>query len=176
MYFCLHLINYILSNDEEYSYDKINYSINTNNRSFKLNLNKTNPNFILIDIDKKKKFIDIDQIRNLIINLNKSSFNSKKRFVMIDNIETLNINSINALLKILEEPNENIYFILIGNNKNILPTLTSRCIKFKLSLSHNETLFISQKLLNTDIYQLINKDLIDYYLTPGKDLLFNKIL
>ena len=27
---------------------------------------------------------------------------------------------------------------------------------------------ISQKLLNTDIYQLINKDLINYYLTPGK--------
>ena len=88
--------------------------------------------------------------------------------MLIDNIETLNINSINALLKILEEPNENINFILISNNKKILPTLTSRCINFKLSLSYNETLDISQKLLNTDIYQLINKDLINYYLTPGK--------
>ena len=37
--------------------------------------------------------------------------------MLIDNIETLNINSINALLKILEEPNENINFILISNNK-----------------------------------------------------------
>ena len=59
--------------------------------------------------------------------------------MLIDNIETLNINSINALLKILEEPNENINFILISNNKKILPTLTSRCINFKLSLSYNET-------------------------------------
>ena len=58
---------------------------------------------------------------------------------MIDNIETLNINSINALLKILEEPNENINFILISNNKKILPTLKSRCINFKISISYNES-------------------------------------
>ncbi len=166
--FALHLINHILSNNEEYSYDNINYSINENNRSFKLILNGTNPNFILVDIDKKKKFIDIDQIRNLIINLNKSSFNQKERFVLIDNIEFLNINSINALLKILEEPNENIYFILIGNNKKVLPTLSSRCINFKLSLSYDETLFICKKLLGRDLHDLINKDLMNYYLTPGK--------
>ena len=56
-----------------------------------------------------KKFIDINQIRSLNINLNKSSFNNKPRFVLIDNIEFLNKNSINALLKILEEPNENVH-------------------------------------------------------------------
>ncbi len=117
---------------------------------------------------KKKKFIDIDQIRNLIINLNKSSFNQKERFVLIDNIEFLNTSSINALLKILEEPNDNIYFILIGNNKKVLPTLSSRCINFKLSLSYDETLFICQKLLGRNLNDLINKDLINYYLTPGK--------
>ena len=49
---------------------------------------------MLIQIKKK---IDIDQIRNLINNLNKSSLNSKPRFVLIDNIEYLNLNSINAL-------------------------------------------------------------------------------
>jgi DNA polymerase-3 subunit delta' len=166
--FALHLINYILSTDEEYSYDLKNYTINENNKSFKLILNKTNPNFTLIDIDKKKKFIEIDQIRVLIKNLNKSSFNQKKRFVLIDNIEFLNINSINALLKILEEPNQNINFILIGNNKNILPTLTSRCINFKLSLTYDESVDICLKLLDHDIYKLINKDLVNYYLTPGK--------
>ena len=64
-----------------------------------------------------KKSIDINQIRELINNLNKSSFNSKERFVLIDNIEYLNVNSINALLKVIEEPNENIHFILINNHK-----------------------------------------------------------
>jgi len=163
-----HLVNYILSEDEEYSYNLTANCINENNKSFKLILNGTNPNFILIDVDKKKKFIDIEQIRNLIVNLKKSTFNQKKRFVLIDNIELLNINSINALLKILEEPNKNVNFILISNNKRILPTLTSRCINFKLSLSFDKTLDICQKLLGKNIYELVNKDIIDYYLTPGK--------
>ena len=64
--------------------------------------------------------------------------------------------------------NLGIYFILINNNKNILPTLTSRCIKFNLSLSHLETISISEKLIDGNINNLINKDLIDYYSTPGK--------
>ena len=80
------------------------FEINSENRSFKTILNKSNPNFILIDISLEKKFIDVNQIRDLITNLNKSSFNNKPRFVLIDNIEFLNINSVNALLKILEEP------------------------------------------------------------------------
>ena len=48
---------------------------------------------------EEKKNIDISQIRNLILTLNKSSFNTKPRFVLIDNIELLNINAVNALLK-----------------------------------------------------------------------------
>ena len=44
--------------------------------------------------------------------LEKSSFNNKPRVILIDNIENLNLNSINAILKILEEPSENIFFIL----------------------------------------------------------------
>ena len=41
-----HLINCILSFDEEYSYDKKNFTINPENKSFKLTLNKSNHNFI----------------------------------------------------------------------------------------------------------------------------------
>ena len=44
---------------------------------------------------------------------NKSSFNHSSRFVIIDNLEFLNTNSVNALLKIIEEPNTNLFFILI---------------------------------------------------------------
>ena len=105
-----HLINYILSKDEENKYDKENLRINPNNRSFLLIQNNTNINFTLIDVLPDKKNIDIHQIRNLINQMNKSSFNQKPRFVLIDNIEFLNLNSINSLLKFLEEPNDNIYF------------------------------------------------------------------
>jgi DNA polymerase-3 subunit delta' len=168
-----HVINYILSLGEEDPYDDKNLQINTENKTFKLIQNKSNPNFILIDVSIDKKNIDIDQIRNLIISLNKSSFNNKPRIVLIDNIELLNLNSVNALLKILEEPNDNINFILINNNKKILPTLKSRCLDFKIQLNFKQSIDTINKILNNNIYDLLNIDLINHYNTPGQ--LFNLI-
>ncbi len=162
-----HFINFILSKNEEFSYDVKNFEINSNNYSFKTVVNRSNPNLFLIDVNLEKKSIDINQIRELISNLNKSSFNDKPRFILIDNIEFLNVNSINALLKIIEEPSLNIFFILINNNKKILPTLLSRCINFKISLTNKENLEIANKLLENDVNKVINNDLINYYLTPG---------
>ena len=78
------------------------------------------------------------------------------------------MNSINALLKILEEPNENTYFILINNNKKILSTLLSRCLNFKISLSNEKVSLVNKLLFGDDIKNLINSDILDYYHTPGK--------
>ena len=163
-----HFINYVLTINDEKKYDIESYQINSESSEFKTINNKSNTNLITIDVNEDKKSIDINQIRELIINLNKSSFNKKPRFVLIDNIELLNINSINALLKILEEPNENINFILIHNNRKILSTLLSRCINFKISLSNNDYLKISNQLLNDDLNNLVNNELINYYFTPGE--------
>ncbi len=162
-----HIINYILSLNENHNYDTKNYKINSENKSFKLINNKSNPNFNLIDVEDGKKKIDINQIRDLISNLNKSSFNTYPRFVLIDNINLLNLNSVNALLKAIEEPNDNINFILINSNKRVLPTLKSRCINFKMSLFQNQVIEIVNKIIDKDIYDLLNEELINYYVTPG---------
>ena len=162
-----HIINYILSYDEDFAYDVKNFKINPDNKSFKLISNKSNPNFISIDINEDKKSIDINQIRHLILTLNKSSFNIKPRLVLIDNIELLNINSVNALLKVLEEPNDNIYFILINNNKKILPTLKSRCLNYKIHLTSNQSFDITNKILEADYRNSINDEMINDYSTPG---------
>ena len=162
-----HFINYVLSKNEDYNYDQNRFIINPENRSFKTILNKSNTNLTSIDINDDKKFIDIAQIRELISNLKKSSLNDKPRFVLIDNIEFLNINSVNSLLKVIEEPSHNVYFILINNNKRIIRTLLSRCINFKISLSHEESLEIAQSLIGTNLDESINKDLVNYYFTPG---------
>ena len=163
-----HLINCILSYEENGTYDLKNLKINLENKSFKLIQNKSNPNFILVDVYEEKKNIDIGQIRNLILTLNKSSFNTKPRFVLIDNIELLNINSVNALLKILEEPNDNINFILINNNKKILPTLKSRCLNFKISLTYKQSIDITNKILNENLNNFLNEEFITNYSTPGQ--------
>ena len=165
-----HLINYILSSNEDFIYDLDNLKIIPDNKSFKLVQNKSNPNFILVDIQEEKKNIDISQIRNLILTLNKSSFNTKPRFVLIDNIELLNINAVNALLKILEEPNDNINFILINNNKRILPTLKSRCLNFKIQLTSKQSTEITNKILNNNYNEFLNEDLVNNYSTPGEIL------
>ncbi|MDC3101863.1 AAA family ATPase [Candidatus Pelagibacter sp.] len=170
-----HVINYILSLNEDHNYDTKDYKINSENKSFKLIKNKSNPNFNLIDVEDGKKNIDINQIRDLISNLNKSSFNESPRFVLIDNINLLNLNSVNALLKVIEEPNDNINFILINSNKRVLATLKSRCINFKISLSQNQVIEIANKIIDQDIYDLINKELINYYTTPGQLLRVLKI-
>jgi len=164
-----HIINYVLSTNEEFKYDENKFIINKINRSFKLLQNNSHPNFYLIDLLNDKKNIDVAQIRGMITYTNKSTFNNKERFILIDNIENLNKNSVNALLKVVEEPNQNIFFILINNNEqNILPTLNSRCLKFKINLSFNESINISNQLLNKNVLDLINHDLIYHYITPGE--------
>ncbi len=163
----IHLINYILSKNEDYSYDIKNMMINENNKSFKLIKNNSSPNLYLIDIQSNKKNIEINQIRELITFCNKSSLNNKPRFILIDNIESMNLNSNNALLKLLEEPNDNIYFILINNSKKILPTINSRCLNFRISLSQNEYLNIFNKIVNKNIEDLISNNLISHYFTTG---------
>ena len=164
-----HVINYALSLNEDYKYDISKLYINKNNRSFKLIQNSSHPNFYLIDLFDEKKSIDIDQVRTMITYTNKSCFNDSPRFILIDNIEYLNKNSNNALLKIIEEPNDGIFFILINNNeKNILPTLKSRCINFKINLTFGETIRTANLLLDKDIFEIINHELINYYTTPGE--------
>ena len=49
---------------------------------------------------------------------NNSSFNNKIKFIIIDNISDLNLNSTNALLKSIEEPNNNVLFVLSILNSN----------------------------------------------------------
>ena len=163
-----HLINYIFSREEESSYDIDNFQINESNRSFKLILNQTHPNFHLINVLDDKKIIEISQIRNMINYTNKSAFNNKERIVLIDNAENLNLSSSNALLKVIEEPNDNLFFILIfDNNKTIIETIKSRCLKFNLFLTFDECIEVTNKIIGENIYQIVNKDLINHYNTVG---------
>ena len=170
-----HMINYILSQNEDYKYNVEKFEINKENKSYKLIQNQSHPNFYLIDLIEEKKNIDVAQIRKMITYTNKSCFNNMPRFILIDNIESLNKNSVNALLKVIEEPNDGIFFILINNNeKTILPTLKSRCLIFKINLTFNQSVDIAKQLLNKDILNSINHDILNYYIAPAEIInLFN---
>ena len=163
----IHLINYILSENDDLKYDVKNLTINENSRCSRQIRNKSSQNLLTVDTLDDKKNIDINQIRELIDFCNKSSFNDKPRFILIDNFELMNLNSSNALLKTLEEPNDNIYFIIINNSQKIFPTIKSRCLNFKIKLSKIECLNIFEKITKKKAINLFNDDLISHYFSTG---------
>lgn len=166
--FAYHLTNYILSKNEDFTYELSNNEINENNNSYKLIRQNTHPNFFKISLSPDKKNIEIQQIKDMINFSNKSSFYNKSKIVIIDNVESLNPSSSNALLKTLEEPNNNILFLLIYNNHFSLPeTIKSRCIEFKLNLQKKETSIIVNKILGENIYDNFSADFLNLNLSPS---------
>ena len=129
--------------------------------------NNTHPNVLNIKKKDDKKNIEIDQIREIIKFTNQSSFNNKLKFIIIDDVESLNINSSNALLKSLEEPNNNVHFILIFNSEmKISDTIRSRCLEFKIELKSKDAKAIVDNYYNERIYDSISENLKNYYTTP----------
>ena len=170
--FAVHFINYVLSKNEVDSYSFKSKQININNKSFKLMNNSTHPNFNLINLKINKKNIEIEQIRNIINYSQKSSFNQNKRFILIDNIELLTKNASNSLLKLLEEPPENFYFILIHDNSyRILETIKSRSINFKINFTNKSIIQITKKIIGDEDFSTINNTYLKMYNSIG-DLVF----
>ena len=178
--FAYHFINSILSDKEDYSYDFMNFTINPLNRSFRLINQQYHPNFYLIENFIHKRTIDIKQVKNMISYLNKTSFQKKIKFILIDNAEYLNLHSVNALLKIIEEPPSNTFIIFIHNSSiKLIETLKSRCIEFKIFFSNQE----KQKILdNLLIYYDLKIDLNflekikSFYDSPGTILNLIKLI
>ena len=172
--FAVHFINYVLSKNEDDSYSFKSKQININNKSFKLMNNSTHPNFSLINLKINKKNIEIDQIRNIINYSQKSSFNQNKRFILIDNIELLTKSASNSLLKLLEEPPENLYFILIHDNSyRILETIKSRSINFKINFTNKSIIQITKKIIGDEDFSTINNTYLKMYNTIGDFVFLN---
>ncbi len=165
--FALHFINYLFSKNETSKYNLSKNTINPESKSYNLINNLTHPNFYFISKKEDKKNIDVDQIRQVINFLNKSSLNNYKKIILIDEVEDLNINSANALLKSLEESSYNNLFILIHNiNKPILDTVRSRCITYKLNFNFHSIKSILSDYFNDNLYDSLNLDFKGSSLTP----------
>lgn len=74
--------------------------------------------------------IKIEQVRNLASSLSFKNVITKYKCVIINNCELITAEGANSLLKIIEEPGENVMFFLITSNENrVLPTIRSRAQK-----------------------------------------------
>ena len=166
--FVNHFLNYFYLKNNNQSYNLKNNEYNLNNNISKLISSNSHPNIFKIYKKNDKKKIEIDKIRDLIKFTNQTSFNDDSRFIIIENVNYLGINSANALLKSIEEPNNKVHFILINNSEfKILETLRSRCLEFKLNLLNSEVMDIVNYHFDKDIYKDINLDFINNYNSPS---------
>ena len=98
----------------------------------------------LIVIDGNKETIGKEDVLKIEDRFTKTSIEKNLNFVYIINcVENMTKEAINALLKYLEEPNENVYAILTTKNVNqVLPTIVSRCQNLKI-ISENKNEILS---------------------------------
>lgn len=97
-------------------------------------------------INRENENIKIDEIREIIYSAIESSYNSPKKIFILSGVENLRKESSNALLKILEEPPKDVYFILLSRSLDIIPTIKSRTVKFHLESENNEELGVSREV------------------------------
>ena len=106
------------------------------NRSSHLFDNNTHPDFfnLMININSDDKKIPIDDVRKLNVFFQKTFSISKIKIAIINTIDDLSINSLNLLLKTIEELPLHTYIFLISHKPiNVIKTITSRCSVFNIN-------------------------------------------
>ncbi len=92
----------------------------------------THPDMLTIELVKGKKNISISQIRQMGMAISSRPNEATYRMVLILNAHLMNVQAQNALLKMLEEPPEKTFFVLIADKVALLlPTIISRCRSFR---------------------------------------------
>ena len=104
------LVHHLLAyNHDRKNYDQSNYTI------MEKNLFLTTPKKNLYNninyYSGEDKSVKIENIRNLRLNLQKTTIDNKVRFIILDDVEKFNLNCLNALLKTIEEPSIFNHFI-----------------------------------------------------------------
>lgn len=93
----------------------------------------THPDFFQVAPQTKEgtaPSIKIDQIRQMQSDVARVPILSPKRVVIIDQADTMNEAAENCLLKTIEEPEGQTYFILVTSSvSHMLPTTLSRCMR-----------------------------------------------
>ena len=84
---------------------------------------------------KPSSIISVDAVRELIGLTSVAAHRGGAKVIMISPAEALHASAANALLKMLEEPSRDTYFILVTNElKRILPTIRSRCFQLHVKV------------------------------------------
>ena len=138
----------------------------------KLVLSQNHPDLHILEIEEGKKNISISQILDLREKIYESSFLGKNKIILIPNIEFMSRDASDSILKILEEPPKDTFFVMSSHFIHLIPsTIRSRSIEIEvtnpsfeeclewLSESYSENLELAIELSNNRPF--IAKDLLD---------------
>ena len=141
-------------------------------KNCKLILSNTHPDLHVILREEGKKNISISQIINLREKIYESAFLGTNKIISIPNIESMSRDASDAILKILEEPPKDTFFLMSSNFIHQIPsTIRSRSIEIEitapsfnecrewLSESYSENIDLAIELSNNR--PLIAKNLMD---------------
>lgn len=92
--------------------------------------------------------IKVDTVRELGYKSSSSASEGKRKIFILKDIQKLKKEAGNSLLKLIEEPAENSFFILLTNSLNILPTIKSRSILVKIKKRDAEELDVDEFTYN----------------------------
>lgn len=92
--------------------------------------------------------IKVEDLRDKLMELRRKAFQAAYRMMSFVNFEKANPYVQNALLKVLEEPNENWILVLgLHSTSSLLSTIRSRCLLYRIS-SQNSKLVLSESIEN----------------------------
>ena len=84
---------------------------------------------------KPSSIIGVDAVRELTVLTSVAAHRGGAKVIMITPAEALHPSAANALLKMLEEPAHETYFVLVTNERSrILPTIRSRCFQLHVNV------------------------------------------
>lgn len=97
-------------------------------------MQRRSPDVLLVEGEGASGGIKIDRVRAVRSEVFNTSLSSERRVVIVRKAENFNPQSANAFLKTLEEPPENVLFILTASSAaTVLPTIRSRCCIYTLA-------------------------------------------
>lgn len=116
-------------------------------------LNGENTDVVEMDAASNNSVENIRQIRSEVAY---AATSVKYRVYIIDEVHMLTTSAFNALLKTLEEPPENVVFILATTEQHKIPvTILSRCLRFEFSK-------ISEKGIKDRVISILNEENIKF--------------
>lgn len=92
--------------------------------------------------------LNIDTVRDIIKKSYTSSHEGGAKVFILKNIQDMRKESANAMLKLIEEPTRGNFFILISKRLNILSTIKSRSIIYKIRKSTPDELGVDEYIYN----------------------------